>query len=558
MNYDLRSVSFSRAGSILSLRITPPWKEKAEGFYLQIVPKKDVIQLNVLRDGTPVEWDHRATPSCLVLNPRKGGGRIEFAFESATTLRIKATGVALSMEMPTGAWVQVLARGQDRWQINHFGATDQLLMTRLSGKLGVDAPWDGVRATHAKITVEGEIALETFPTSAPAERERPSFAQCRRDSAAAFDAFLTGLPAVPARYRAARELAGYILWAAIVAPHGHYRRPAMLMSKNGMMSVWSWDHCFNSIALSQGMPKLAWDQMLVMFDHQDAAGALPDCVSTDKIVWNFCKPPIHGWALRRMLADNPRVINRRQLAVFYPQLAAWTNWWMRTRDDDGDGICQYHHGNDSGWDNATCFAVDMPVEGPDLAAFLVTQMDTLALVARRLGRRADATRWQGRADRMLRDMIRHCWRGDRFVAMQSGTHRTPDKGDSLIPFAPLILGRRLPPEIARTLVAGLFQPNRFLTRYGLATENPKSARYESDGYWRGPIWAPSTYIIYDGLRQLGEHERAREVARRFCEMCRTSGFAENFDALTGRPLRDKAYTWTASVFLLLAQDLWAD
>jgi hypothetical protein len=45
------------------------------------------------------------------------------------------------------------------------------------------------------------------------------------------------------------------------------------------------------------------------------------------------------------------------------------------------------------------------------------------------------------------------------------------------------------------------------------------------------------------------------VARRFCETCRTSGFAENFDAITGAPLRDKAYTWTASVFLLLAHDL---
>jgi hypothetical protein len=33
------------------------------------------------------------------------------------------------------------------------------------------------------------------------------------------------------------------------------------------------------------------------------------------------------------------------------------------------------------------------------------------------------------------------------------------------------------------------------------------------------------------------------------------GLAENFDALTGAPLRDKAYTWTASVFLMLANDL---
>jgi putative isomerase len=62
-------------------------------------------------------------------------------------------------------------------------------------------------------------------------------------------------------------------------------------------------------------------------------------------------------------------------------------------------------------------------------------------------------------------------------------------------------------------------------------------------------------MIYDGLRQLGEDDHAQEVARRFCETCRTSGFAENFNALTGEPVGDKAYTWTASVFLLLANDL---
>ena len=36
-------------------------------------------------------------------------------------------------------------------------------------------------------------------------------------------------------------------------------------------------------------------------------------------------------------------------------------------------------------------------------------------------------------------------------------------------------------------------------------------------------------------------------------MCEGSGFAENFDALTGEGLRDRAYTWTASAYLLLAQ-----
>ena len=48
-------------------------------------------------------------------------------------------------------------------------------------------------------------------------------------------------------------------------------------------------------------------------------------------------------------------------------------------------------------------------------------------------------------------------------------------------------------------------------------------------------------------------ERADTVSERFCRLCGRSGFAENFNALTGEALCDPAYTWTASVFLLLAE-----
>jgi glycogen debranching enzyme len=76
----------------------------------------------------------------------------------------------------------------------------------------------------------------------------------------------------------------------------------------------------------------------------------------------------------------------------------------------------------------------------------------------------------------------------------------------------------------------------------------------ADGYWRGPIWAPSTLLLVEGLASCGEHDLARDLAQRFCELAPRSGFAENYDALTGDGLRDRAYTWTASVFLILGHE----
>jgi hypothetical protein len=54
------------------------------------------------------------------------------------------------------------------------------------------------------------------------------------------------------------------------------------------------------------------------------------------------------------------------------------------------------------------------------------------------------------------------------------------------------------------------------------------------------------------LRRGGFPHLAGEISGRFRALCERSGFAENFDALTGAGLRDRAYTWTASAYLVLA------
>jgi hypothetical protein len=56
-------------------------------------------------------------------------------------------------------------------------------------------------------------------------------------------------------------------------------------------------------------------------------------------------------------------------------------------------------------------------------------------------------------------------------------------------------------------------------------------------------------LVVIGLEKAGERETARQIAQSYCNTCRMSGMAENFNATTGVPLVDPSYTWTASVFL---------
>jgi putative isomerase len=268
-------------------------------------------------------------------------------------------------------------------------------------------------------------------------------------------------------------------------------------------------------------------------------------------VWDFTKPPIHGWALGWML-DRGLKLSDSQAAAAYEALAALTEWWLRCRDYDGDGRPEYYHGNDSGWDNATVFRDGGPIESPDLLAFLVLQMETLAVLAGRLLKRDDAKTWRTRAKKLLDRLINDYWRDGQFIAYGPGHVEIRDS-KSLFLHLPLVLGKRLPLEVRYQMVKNLVSSG-LITRHGLATEVPGTALYENDGYWRGPIWAPPTLLITDGLWDMGEKKLAKSIAQKFCRLCAKSGFAENFDAQSGAGLRDRSYTWTASVFLILARN----
>lgn len=245
-----------------------------------------------------------------------------------------------------------------------------------------------------------------------------------------------------------------------------------------------------------------------------------------------------------------RVPPDSELAQIYQRLELWTDFWVDHRRAPGSELAHYQHGNDCGWDNATTFDRRRLVQSADLAAFLVLQMRELASLAPLVGKPDAAQRWTERADRMLAAMIAQLWDGERFAAraVDDGTLRPTA---SLLDLMPIVLGDILPAPI-HTALAGRIREH--LTEHGLATELTGSPHYRADGYWRGPIWAPSTALIENGLRRAGHADLADEVSRRFRALCENSGFAENFDALTGAGQRDRAYTWTASCYLLLAEE----
>ena len=367
------------------------------------------------------------------------------------------------------------------------------------------------------------------------------------------DEWMQKMPLVSEKYRETAELAWFIMWNCTAPAEGELSRTSILMSKNYMNSVWAWDNCFNALSIANADPELAWDQLLLFFDKQADNGMLPDSITSRFAKYGYVKPPIYGWTIMKLIEKLGVEYCLPYLEKVFLNVESLTNWWFEYRDNDEDGMCQYHHGNDSGWDNSTMFDQGYPTEGSDLAAHLTLQMEALSYMAELLGRHDESKYWKNRSNQQLDTLLEQGVNNNRFFSPLD-TLNTAEESQSLLNYIPIVLGNRLPKEILEALLRDLSPGGPFLTDYGLATEAITSPKYERDGYWRGPIWAPSTYLIFDGLVSAGELELAKVVAERFCDMCeKDPGMYENYDALTGKGLRCPTYSWTAAVFILLAE-----
>ncbi|MFF4243617.1 amylo-alpha-1,6-glucosidase [Streptomyces sp. NPDC001822] len=554
LGIDLAATPFSRRGSYFALsRVTD---QQDTGVFLRTVRgdarHREIVRL-LLDGGT--ETRSRTTAGRLTLH--HGTTRVEVVLDGTGRAYLRVRGGSLTLDFRAVSQYDAVFQENERtWRFIDSGANRNYRIRIIGGETRFDARWDGIRNSEARLRTEAgdgtaTIVVDEYGSAVPTEPlddpdDIAAVAQsdfddwCRTHGSDERD---------DPRIGDTVRLAAFVTWAAMVPAGGALRRESMLMSKNRMTNVWSWDHCFNAMALWRD-PRAAADQLLAVFDHQDEHGCLPDYVNDAGVERNFVKPPIHGWAVAHLMDRGG--LDADTTAALYEPLRRWTEWWFEHRVYGDDGIPSYNHGNDSGWDNATTFGVGVPVQSPDLLAYLALQMRALASIAERGGRDADAAGWTRRADATVRTLCDRFWHGDRFVARDTRTGQVIDS-ESLLTFMPLVVGDLLPPLMRDTTVRRLVEGG-YLTPHGPATEPPGSPHYESDGYWRGPIWAPSTMLLADGLRRSGRPDLADDIANRFMATCAGAGMAENFDAITGAGLRDRSMTWTASVYLSMVSE----
>lgn len=151
-------------------------------------------------------------------------------------------------------------------------------------------------------------------------------------------------------------------------------------------------------------------------DHQDAAGAPPDSITHLEIPYNYVKPPIHGWALLKLRERLERPLDSAELREVYDRLSRWNNFWLDYRRVSGRDLPPTTStATTPAGTTLTTFDLDRVIESPDLAAFLVVQLDVLAEA--RCGSWGSRSRGGGRVGAHPEALLSQLWDGENFVAV---------------------------------------------------------------------------------------------------------------------------------------------
>jgi hypothetical protein len=204
-----------------------------------------------------------------------------------------------------------------------------------------------------------------------------------------------------------------------------------------------------------------------------------------------------------------------------------------------------------GWDAARSYAVS-PFRVADIGTntiLLRAEHDLLAL-AQRHGTAAERAEIAGRIA-ALQAGIARLWSAAHGVFLSYDLI-----ADATIPAAtaagllPLFAAAASPDQAAA--MAATIRAWCRTAPWPVASADPAGATFEPRRYWRGPVWAVVNWMIAEGLRLQHQDATADFVRASTRQMIAQAGFSEYFDPRTADGLGGARFSWTAAIYLLLA------
>ena len=358
--------------------------------------------------------------------------------------------------------------------------------------------------------------------------------------------------------------------------------------------MFCWDAFLNALELGLESETLARETLEAVLGTQFENGCLPNWRGRFWGPRDRSQPPIGSFCVLRHYA---RFGDRDLLARAFPVLERWSAWWTADRhgrprrDGNANGLCawgsddelvgdspaRWEHDtsglqrakwesgqddlpnwDDAGWDASTG---TMMLDAVDLNSYRVLDHECLGIMAFELGLGDRGPYHMQRADTIRQAMNAHLW------DEAAGVYRDRHWDGRLSPrlaaanFLPLLAG--VPsPDRARRMLAVLTDPARFWGEHVIPTIGRDDPAFADQQYWRGTIWPPTNYLIYQGLRRYRLDAVAAELAQKSValflgtwhehRLCR-----ENYDARTGAGGGHRYQSW-GPLFALMGVEEFLD
>jgi putative isomerase len=331
------------------------------------------------------------------------------------------------------------------------------------------------------------------------------------------------------------------------------------LTKFGGFGVWLDDQLYTALFAGLFDPEQARENLATALANVTPHGNLA-CLVTANDAWvDRTQIPVASllvWML--YLRGGGEAVLRQA----WETLARNHRWWWENRDPERRGLVSYgtsdvgeglYKGtsfgarNESSMDNSpihdeaeydpetrTLTTIDV-----GLNSMLALDAEMLSLIAAELGHEAEATKFAHLAERTRTNIRTELWDASRgiFANRLRGGGFVRSVGPTS--FYPLIAAAA-DEEQVESLLRHLADDGTFGGEFRVPSVSRDDPSFHHNVYWRGRVWPPLNWTIWQGLRRYGRFAEATALARDSERLFRSAWdrrlCPENYNAVTGEPL----------------------
>ena len=385
---------------------------------------------------------------------------------------------------------------------------------------------------------------------------------------------------------AAHAIGNSMFWNTLYAPSNNLIFPSI--SRHwahgwGGWVVGEWDCFFGTLLTSLEDKAETEAGAKAILLAETSTGLVPNIASGNGITPDRSQPPVGSYCVWKIYQ---RLQDRQLLEWAYPRLRKWHEWWFGNRGDgqpwrDGnrDGLLEWGSDRGSGasiggrgflqaakwesgmddspmWDHTTYdpHTYTMNLDDVGLNSLYALDAECLARIARILGKDEDARQFSAEYTRMKQRVQAKLWNPADGIYENRYWDGRFSKRLSPTNFYPLFAGIATPEQAARMVKEHLLNPKEFWGKYVIPTIARDDPAFADQFYWRGDIWGPTNYMVYEGLNRYRFDQVALEYAEKNYNLFmddwkRNQHDNEQYHAWGGNGGGDTHYTWGALLCL---------